>query len=198
MFNFVNLQLILKNGDQIDNGWWLKVTNEFELMDWWSQANNFGKVWYDLKMAGIKHSHFKSQEAFLMDFKCSVHPEKTSFSNMDLAQMYNEMKYDTKSKMLDKYGVIYINKVGGFCVPSTSISEENSLERAELIFPQIEKHELKIEQFPGGTHFYPSINGIALVINGVEKYDTKAEAQRVSEEYLKNIKVKSKEDDFND
>lgn len=197
MFNFVNLELTFRTGDKVDNGWWLKIDNEFDLLEWFSISNNFGKIWYDLKMAGLKRQHFKTMEAFLMDFKCSVHPTKTSFSNMDLAQMYNEMKFDVKLKVLRQYGTIYINKVGGFCIPSASLSVKGEINQEELIFPQTGKMEISIDQFPGGTHFYPSVNGVALLIDGVEKYDSKEEAQKASQKYLETFIVKSKEDEFN-
>lgn len=197
MFNFCQVDLKLRNGHQMNNGWWLLIQDELELMSWYAKANGFAKAWYDLKM-NHKHSHYKTMEAFLLELKCHNHTNKKTFSNLDLAELYNEIKYDTKSKMLSEHGSILINRAGGFCIPSESVIIKQSVKNDELIFPDSGVKEIKIEKFPGGTHFYVSINSVPVIYKGYEKWDTREEAEKAANEYLKTFKPVTKEDDFND
>lgn len=198
MFTFCNVELGFRNGGAMDNGWWLLVQNEWELMDWFAQANNFAKVWMDLKTNNDSRAHFNTMQAYVMDFKIQNNKEgKKSYSNLDLAQMYNEMTLDNKAKYLKEKGPIFINRAGGFCsVDAFRIKAE--MKKDSLIFPDTKEKEIKISQFPGGTHFYASINAVSISFNGQGKWDSYPEAKAAVDAYLKLDKEKTLEEDFND
>lgn len=54
----------------------------------------------------------------------------------------------------------------------------------KLVFP--ETKEVKIMQYPNGSHWYIEIGNVLLNMNGKEKWDSEEEAQSIADEYLRS------------
>jgi hypothetical protein len=98
-----------------------------------------------------------------------------------LAQKVDEM-VSIKMKYLLLYGKIYINENNGFMFPSVDHEIEDTTECNG--FPQFKKSDIKISKWEGGKHYYPTLNGHTISVNGREKWNTEQEAMEAATKWL--------------
>lgn len=192
MFNFVKIQDTFKSGTKYNRGWLLEVKSPAELIQWYKRDDDIMNILHDLKSP----YHNTHKMADFLEIKTALINEKTGqdkFSIVDLCEIYADARMSSKLKVLKKYGTIYINSVGGF----STLGSGEIVERAKnknLQYPEI---GVEFTQFPNGTHFYIKQGNMSLIIDGVEKWDTKEEAENAFRE-SQDIQTKSKKDLFND
>lgn len=67
-----------------------------------------------------------------------------------------------KHQAILKYGEIYINKNGGFTIPTEYMYILDSIEKEDLVFPNkiYTEKDIKITRWPKGIHYYAKIEGV--------------------------------------
>ena len=198
MFKFCEIEMELRGGNKYNQGWLLEISNFDDLYFWYQNRNEMIDIWSDLKSKDGQRDHFKNPKSYLYKFKIDNKMNgKCSLS--DFAKLDTDLSLNSKIEMLDKYGKIYINCVGGFFPLSDNNTIKNTINLKELIYPDLGEKEFSITQFPNGTHFYISANGQSVHLEGNEKWDSYNEAKDAIKKHLKsNKKIKSKKDIFNE
>lgn len=96
----------------------------------------------------------------------------------------------TRLDMVKKGYVSYIGKEGMVSRILSDVEIVDTRESDELEFPNDTNYsieDVKFLQWPSGKHWYAKINGEDIVINGVQKWNTKEEAISAAELYIKNF-----------
>jgi hypothetical protein len=87
-----------------------------------------------------------------------------------------------KLKSLNEHGRILVNENGGFMTWAPTFEELESVTNNR--FPQFSLDDIKVSKWPGCKHFYPTINGSAIVVNGIEKWNTEQDAINAAKKWL--------------
>ena len=138
-------------------------------------------IWW-LFLARSKRTvkHFTSSIALLIFERRKNN--QTSF----LEEYFKLIDEVTKNQLdcLEKYGAIYINKLGGYCFGIHDF--DDICIKEELYFPSDDnKPKIKIKKWPGGSHYYAYINGREVKDEfGNIKWNTEKKANEVVLEYL--------------
>jgi hypothetical protein len=77
---------------------------------------------------------------------------------------------------------IFINSNGGYFGYNTNLEVTDTQEISKYKLPT---EEIRIISWPNGKHFYAKIGNADVVVDGRQKWDTKAEAQLNAEKFLK-------------
>jgi len=86
-------------------------------------------------------------------------------------------------KTLVESGRLFINSVGGYFGFSDMLLITDTKEIGVWALPE---EKLRIISWPNGEHFYAKVGNMDVVIDGKQKWDTKAEAQAAGERFLAN------------
>lgn len=198
MFTFCELEQEFRDGSTYNQGWLLEIDSVEKLENWFATRNEALDIWEDLKREASGLRHFENEKSYAYQLIISKRFEdKCTIS--DFCNLYDEITLGSKLKLLEKYGKIYINQVGGFCTLGERTKVKNKIEFENMIYPEATKKDFKIVRFPNGTHYYIKSLGQAVHYEGKEKWDSREEARNVIQELLKkNTKQKSKEELFNE
>lgn len=79
-----------------------------------------------------------------------------------------------KIRDVAKCGKIYVNKYGGYFTWHKDLVELETVEGKK--FPQINLKDIKVSKWPQGVHWYITVNGSAITIDGIEKWKTEEDA----------------------
>ena len=86
-------------------------------------------------------------------------------------------------------GTIYVNYNGGWMTMAKGFTIINRTKCAT--FPTWTRDDIKIIQWPGGTHFYAKIGTMDVMVDGKQKWDTRAEALQHAENYFNELTAKA-------
>lgn len=113
-------------------------------------------------------------------------PENTKF--YPLFYFVEKLDSAVKSKIndLEKYGRILININGGYFTWNKNIEEIESMEDDR--FPQYSIKDVKVSKWLGGSHYYVTVNGNLISIDGMEKWKTAKSADEAAKRWIKRGK----------
>jgi hypothetical protein len=109
-------------------------------------------------------------------------PEGQKFSPINYFIEKLGMVSQSKLKYLNEHGRILVNINGGFMTWCSTFEELESMNNDR--FPQFSFDEIKVERWPGGKHFYITINGTPIKINDIEKWNTEQGAYSAAKKWL--------------
>jgi hypothetical protein len=133
---------------------------------------------------GDRQSHVHPKNKLSKVFVACIHaiPDNQKvYPILLLAQKCDEI-VQNKLKALLNYGTIYININGGYMPLCSTFSIKERVE--SKVFPQNALNEIKVSKWPEGKHYYPTINGQSIIVNGVNKWDTEQEAMDNAKAWL--------------
>lgn len=88
---------------------------------------------------------------------------------------------DSQLKMIQQHGGIMMNRYGGYHSP---VPYTQWVRRKSFLYPDYKESDIRVSQYPGGTHWYVHVGDMELH-QGVDiKWDTKAEAEAVAKKYV--------------
>lgn len=138
---------------------------------------------------GRNHSNPNNKLAPFLFASTLTFPEKKKFHPM----LYFAEKLDgvvqAKLKILNETGRILINTNGG-CMPWTSSFEELESMISER-FPQYTLSDVKVSKWPEGKHFYATVDGTSIEVNGNKKWNSEHDAMTAAKKWLKDKKLSS-------
>ena len=85
-------------------------------------------------------------------------------------------------KVLNQQGRIFINTNGGYFGYADSLEISDTKEIPHWKLPT---EEIRILQWPGGKHYYAKVGNQDVVVDGLQKWNSKYDAQRAAEKFLR-------------
>lgn len=108
--------------------------------------------------------------------------EAKGISVIDAQLSLNEKIMRGMERVLFEDKQIFANGVGGYFGSTKGIKVHESRDIDVWALP---KEEPRFIQWPGGEHWYAKIGDEDIVVDGKQKWDTKAEAEKAAMKYLK-------------
>ena len=168
--------------------WMLVIEDEQSLEDYFqkSMSGKLRGVWDNMIEVAEGRAHYNTRLGGLI----AMHADGKK-SMVELTANVLDKIYEAKRKALRNYGKIYINKVGGFFFHADFIQVLESIEipGENIIFPAYTKADIKVQQWPNGTHYYAYVGDFEVVDmrykhEGQKKWDTRKEAEEAASYYL--------------
>lgn len=180
--------VFLKNKNYGQGGWWLKIKNYDELLNYHQQTNK--------KYDDVLHNFLVAKEAgngmVHMDYLTYAICLSAKEERKNIIKTINNFASEVFRNQLDslrEYGVLYINSKGGYCFPyNDDLVELQFVKRETLDFPDYKEDEIKITRFPLGKHFYVKIGDLEIIENGKCKWNTYERAYEVALKYITSKK----------
>lgn len=157
-----------------DYGWLFDIQNYDDLEAYWGNVRKTKNQ--NLFHEALKYAQGKAHAnvlATLAEMKGISLYDALSKLNLDIAT--------GMSSALDEFGRIFINDRGGYFAFVTGIVID---ETKEINLWALPGKEPRFIQWDGGSHWYAKIGDEDIVVDGKQKWDTKAEAQAAAKKYL--------------
>ena len=146
--------------EEPDNGWWLEVDSAKKLIDYHKKTEKFyGDVIADYLNNKDEHWHSKRTYAVVM------YAQKHHLTIYDAVIQFRMMIAQQQLEQIHKYGAIYINSSGGY---HANAVYKHFVIKDKFIFPDYKDTDIKINQFPGGTHWYAYIGNMQIKNGNIE------------------------------
>lgn len=184
---------VLKNG-----GWWLKISSFEDLINYYKNTKNSTKWWnvVDNYIQGKEFNEYKrktslrltnqhmphEKEAFLTQ-AVVLHASNNHQNIMEAISEYCGSIASNQKRDLQECGVIYINRFGGYHGDSSK-EKLPFVHREKMIFPDFKENEIRIKQFPKGTHWYAYIDDVQVRDGDTLKWNTYEEAYKIAKSYI--------------
>lgn len=191
------------NGDHEEVSGWLCLidTHEKLLAVLEHKTYEIAADWMDIKDSPEdKEGHTRTRQEGAYKQLLIMHMEKLGKSKMSMVECISfieNMATKTIIQIFNTDGEVYWNAAGG-CRDThlrddhRGVDEEifEKCQNKDLVFPCMSTNEVKIKRWPYGQHFYISLNGITVAIDGVQKYNTIGAAEDAKKKFLKNNRFK--------
>jgi len=170
--------------------WYLLIDNQDSFDEFISiRSNGLVAKYFEMKkdMATKKFGHYADMEKVVIDLR------------MEMTRGRKSVLDDCKvlDSFLEGYFLIFM-RMGKFVVSPNyafrhiddSFEILDTVEKKKLIFPQVTSKDIKIVRWPNGKHYYASVGGQQVTIDGQVKWNTPEEATEKAEEFLKKNRRK--------
>lgn len=169
--------------------WWLKIRSQEELIRYLQQTGSkYGRAFDNYLHDGFYQESITGHGKYNQEANLTLAAYLYGINrNKSMVEALIDLQTDTAnrmSEMLDKYGALYINSVGGWNT-GTSLGPENGFMHArQLVWPNFTESDIRISCFHGGQHYYAYV-GQAQVRDGDRvKFNSYDEARRHALAYL--------------
>ena len=140
----------------------------------------YGTDYY--KKRGGDHCHPRNKLApYLASLTRTLPENQTVYPLIYFAQKVDETIL-AKIKYLERHGRILINQNDGFMTWCSTFKETDSIQCNR--FPQYAIQDVKVSKWPAGTHWYLTIHGTSIVVDGREKWQTEQEAMDAVKKWM--------------
>lgn len=172
--------------EEPNNGWWLKIDNYNDLIAYHQHhADLYGCAIEDYVRHGNEYD--KTGDGRVFDKKITQavvkYAEWKHLSIMDAAVQFRMMVVSQQLEAIHKNGYIVLNKQGGY--HSGLIKYSQFFRRKKLLWPDFKESDIRITQFPDGTHWYVHIGEFELRENENIKWNTYKEAMDAAMRYVR-------------
>lgn len=150
--------------DENSKGWWLKIDTVEKLADYHEKTGNgrYDKAFemylheghpcdilknlsFEERINKMQDKDFKRLQAAVMQAKKGERTILDGFRCLNLEIGMGQMR------ILEQYGAIFINSVGGY---TFGLKYSQFCRRKNLVFPDFKESDIRIKQFQGGEHYY--------------------------------------------
>lgn len=173
--------------EEPDNGWWLKISSAEELGDYMKKTEKmYGDCFAEYMRYVVDK---KDDEDGMGRLKLSnrlqaiiMFAEQRRLTIIDAIIQFRMCLFSQMCEAIREAGYIVINKVGGY--HRGPIEYSQFVHRKTFTWPDFKESDIRISQFPGGTHFYVHIGDMELHEGDEIKWNTRAEAMAVAKRYI--------------
>jgi len=133
------------------------------------------RIWGD-------HCHPQNKLAPFLWATVLSFPEKEKF--YPIVYFVEKLSKANKGKveMLAKYGRILINNNGGYMMWCDTFEEiESTISNR---FPQYKIGDVKVSKWPEGKHFYATVDGKSIYVDGEQKWNSEESAMKAVKKWL--------------
>lgn len=150
----------------------------------WSfgQSKEFGYL-LNGQYNGKDHCRGKLAHLALLKATCAVESGRKNYSLLTVAQEMEQAWIGPRLKYIEKYGAIYVNKLGGWMTLIDDMYTVVAQTESET-WPEYVKSDIHVSRWPGGTHFYAKVGDQDVVVDGKEKWNTWDEAQTAADKFF--------------
>jgi hypothetical protein len=180
-------RFVLKDEGTINQGWWLKIDNLEDLQKYYDEvdSNRMSEGWesatncrefcsiHDLKRTDPQPL---KPHATTLGYFIGMHAANNSQSAMQAVIDIQTKKFQSQAEQILKGNNVYINRNGGWHFGKKDYTQW--YDKDKLVFPNFKKNQIKIEQFPGGEHFYAYIDNMQVRDGDTLKWNTYEEAYK--------------------
>lgn len=183
---------VLLEKNTTNAGWWLKIDNIEQLSDYLEQTNDqYAKALKnyitDKEFQPTSVSHNPYLKEIPLTYALAFHQKKTKQNIIKTIVNFANIQYINMANAILDHGCIYMNKNGGYFWDKNQIVDE-FIYRSELVFPEFDKSDIHIRQFPNDTHFYAYLGDMQVRDGNKLKYDSYEEAYAQANACLTNNK----------
>ena len=166
---------------KLSYGWCFIVRDLLELESWWMSVR-LPKSQQELSDAlqSNKDKTHAQEGSWLI---CLAKTKEISI--VDALVQLNEDGFRGMSRTLTENGGIVIQASGSYMPLTSKLELTYEHDTEEFIFP---KDQIRVLKWQGGTHWYAKIGDIDVVWEGCQKWDTKKQARKAAEAFLKTFK----------
>lgn len=159
---------------KLNYGWLFDIQDYDDLHAWWDNVyKNIAQKDFNEAMKykeGKAHANVLAQLAELW--------------GLDLISALSRLQSDRGNGMaqvLDEHHRLFVNSVGGYFGWSDALQLSGTHDIDIWALPE---ESIRIIQWPGGEHFYAKIGNDDVVVDGEQKWETKAAAEAAGKKYL--------------
>ena len=172
----VEYVFVHKNG-----AWWLKINTVEELFNYHDKTESKWSKTFSNLIDSVEFGRGKTH-ADATAYAVGFYGSNKHMGPIEAIQSFRSNIIDDQLQALLNYGEIYINQKGGYHFKyNEKDTYDQWVRRKELVFPDFKKDEIKIERFPGGTHFYAYVGDMQIRDGDILKWDTYEEAYKKAE-----------------
>jgi hypothetical protein len=171
------------------NGWWLKIDTLDKLADYMmkteSMYSNCLAEYIRYKADCLDTQYDKGQLYSELNNRTKaiiMFAEKRHLTMIDATIQFKMYVFTQMSNAIKESGYIVINKVGGY--HSGPVKYSQFTNRKTFTWPDFKEKDIRITQFPGGTHYYVHIGEMELHENDEIKWNTHEEAMAAAKRYI--------------
>lgn len=164
-----------------DGGWWLMIKTLDELTEYNEKTLSSNQIMkgFQSLLTKPEDCHYERNEYLIY---LSALNNKTDIVSTTVNLMEKQLKVQINEILKGKN--LYFNHVGGW--HSGNDDFDQWVDSDKLIFPNLQKEQIKIEQFPNGEHFYAYIGNVQIRDRDTLKWNTYEEAYNKALEYVNN------------
>ena len=162
--------------------WYVLIESYQDLMDWYSQQTLIKQGASDI-IERIRYGLHASTPIGRLFEIGRLEGKEYRGDVFGFADFLTDTIFRQKVDALDKHGKILINSNGGYCQLIKDHHEITKIKEKEFLdFPDQELN-IRFIQWKEGSHWYVKIGNIDVVVDGNQKWNTKAEAEQALERY---------------
>lgn len=173
--------------------WYLKLTSREAAIERFEdvEAEKIGKgVWEfahsrEFGMVTGRNNfndHVRSKIAYLAYMKAMT-TTRDDYTILHIGHDLEQAWIGPRLKYIEKYGAIYVNKLGGWMTLIDDMYTVVAQTESET-WPEYVKSDIHVSRWPGGTHFYAKVGDQDVVVDGKEKWNTWDEAQTAADKFF--------------
>lgn len=194
MFTFHRIGWI--NGDGKEMSSWLLLIETAEQMKAYLEYHAYDviDIWNKIKASpSNKGGHTGNTRANAYKAVLTIKMEKENKHRMSMPEAINYLERVSTNSLIEifcKEGSVYVNEKAGcrdtWIRNNDKITEQifETCVNKDLVFPTLGEDVIKITNWPGCPHFYISVNGKNITVDGVAKWKTIQGAEEAKAEYL--------------
>lgn len=171
--------------EEPNNGWWLKIDNVNDLV-WYHQhtQERWAIVIEDYMSHADKYEETGSPYYFKNSLTIAVvkYAEDKNLTIFDAIVQFKLMIASQQLEQIHHHGYIVMNKTGGY--HAGPIEHSQFVRRKTFTWPDFKESDIKITQFPGGTHWYVHIGEMELHENDNIKWMSESDARMAAMRYI--------------
>jgi hypothetical protein len=134
----------------------------------------------------VDHCHPQNKLYHFLSASVFQFPESKKFTPMVFFAEKLDEVVKGKVKDLAKHGRILINQNGGYFYWHDGLSVLDTCKNNK--FPQYALKDVKVSKWPEGTHWYITVNGCAVVVDGMEKWKSEKNAWDAAKKWVESEK----------
>ncbi|GAG11521.1 unnamed protein product [marine sediment metagenome] len=200
MFKFHRIGFIDGGGKEVSS--WLALIQTEEQMKAYLlyHGRDLAEIYMKIKDSPEnKSGHTGNQRANVYKDLLAMKMERENKTSMPLVEAINYLSDITTKTMISIFmdeGSVYVNAKGG--CRDTSIRNDGKITEEvfetcvnkDFVFPTLGNDVIKITNWPGCPHFYISVNGKNVEVDGVQKWKTIQGAEEAKTKYLRRNRYK--------
>jgi len=201
MFTFHRVGWINQQDEEV-SGWLCLIETKDQLLAYFQYlSQDIVNIWLDIKDSPeYKEGHCRTTRANVMKYLLNIKMEKEGKHQITMPNAINYIELISTKTIIDIFtqnGSVYVNSAGGCRITHLrndhkGIDEEifETCKNKDFVFPTMSEKDIKITRWFGGPHFYITVKGKTVEINGVSKWNTIQAAEEDRAKYLKRNKFR--------
>lgn len=167
--------------EEPNNGWWLEIDSVAKLIDYHKKTEErlYGHVIREYMDSLIENRDRRTLSNRTLAIV--LYAEKHHLTFIDAIVQFRLMIAQQQLERIHEEGAIYLNSSGGY--HSNAVYTYSEI-RDKLIFPDYKEDKIKINQFPGGTHWYAYIGNVQIKNGNVNKWNSYEEAYEYAKKFI--------------